>query len=156
MERTEQQGGRSERGPMDAGRTGAQGGAESIQAGSAANAPRSSQTEHMRQARDKINDTKSNIADKLETGAGTLRSRTREGAERVAAATSDLGTAATQRLQNYSDTVATRMERTAGWLRRRDAGDFTDNIVQQVQDHPVRTLLIAVGVGYLLGRSLSD
>jgi hypothetical protein len=156
VERTEQQGGRSERGAMDAGRTGAQGGAEAIQAGSAANAPRSPRAEPLRDAKDKINDTKSTIADKLESGAGSLRSRTREGAERVAAATSDLGAAATQRLQNYSDTVATRMERTAGWLRRRDVGDVGENIVQQVQKHPVRSLLIAVGIGYLLGRSLSD
>ena len=103
-----------------------------------------------------MNDTKETIADKLESGASRLRSRTREGAERVAAHTSDLGAAATQRLQNYSDTVATRMERTAGWLRRRDVGEFGDNIVEQLQSHPVRTLLIAVGVGYILGRSLSD
>jgi hypothetical protein len=141
---------------MDAGRTGAGGaGSEAIQGG-AANAPRSARGEALRDARDKINDTKSTIADRLETGAGQLRSRTREGAERVAAATSDLGAAATQRLQNYSDTVATRMERTAGWLRRRDVGDVSDNIVEQVQKHPVRTLLIAVGVGFILGRSFSD
>ncbi len=155
MERTEQQGGRSERGPMDSGRSGAQSGAEGIQAG-AGSTPRSPRAEPLRDAKDKINDTKATIADRLESSADTLRSRTREGAERVANATSDLGAAATQRLQNYSDTVATRMERTAGWLRRRDVGDFSDNIAEHVQNHPVRTLLIALGIGYLLGRSLSD
>jgi hypothetical protein len=122
----------------------------------AAGAARGAVGDTIRDARDKTRDAKATIADKLEVGAGRLRSRTREGAERVAAATSDIGTAATQRLQNYSDTVASRMEQTAGWLRRRDVGDLTDTVAAQVRDHPVRTLLIALGVGYILGRSFTD
>lgn len=151
MDRTEQQGTKS----IDSGRSGTTGSAaEGVQ--SAANAARSAMGESMRDAADKARDAKTTIADKLEVGAGRLRSRTREGAERVAAATSDLGAAATQRLQNYSDTVASRMEQTAGWLRRRDVGDLGDTIAAQVREHPVRTLLIALGVGYILGRSFTD
>jgi ElaB/YqjD/DUF883 family membrane-anchored ribosome-binding protein len=110
-------------------------------------------SDHVGQARDKANELKTSVADKLESGADTLRQRTRDGSRRVAAATAEAGTAATQRLEGYSESVANRMERTAGWLRR---GDIGDSIVQQVQEHPARSLVIAVGVGYLLGRLLKD
>jgi hypothetical protein len=113
-------------------------------------------TEPLREVRDKATDFKSSLADKLEIGADQLRSKTRQGAERVAAASADLGAAATQRLGNYSDTVATGMERTAGWLRRRDLGDIGDAIVEQVQEHPVRTLLVTLAIGYFVGRAFSD
>lgn len=109
--------------------------------------------ERVGQAHDKANELKASVADKLESGADALRQRTREGTRRVAAATAEAGTAATQRIEGYTDSVATRMERTAGWLRR---GDISDSIVQQVQEHPARSLVIAVGVGYLLGRLLKD
>jgi len=96
------------------------------------------------------------MADKLEAGAEKLRYRTREGTEKVAAMGADMGAVATQRLNRYSDSVATRMERTAGWLRGGDLGDLGEAIVEQVQDHPTRTLLITLGVGYLLGRLVKD
>jgi hypothetical protein len=113
-------------------------------------------TEPLREARERATDLKSSLADKLEMGADQVRSKTRQGAERVAAASADLGAAATQRLGNYSDTVASGMERTAGWLRRRDLGDIGDAIVEQVQEHPVRTLLVTLAIGYFVGRSFSD
>jgi hypothetical protein len=106
--------------------------------------------------REKAAELKTTLADKLEAGADTLRYRTRDGAEYVAARSADIGAAATQRLGHYSDTVASGMERTAGWLRRGDLGDVGDVIVEQVQEHPARTLLITLGVGYLIGRMLKD
>jgi ElaB/YqjD/DUF883 family membrane-anchored ribosome-binding protein len=114
------------------------------------------QTSPAGQVRDKATEIKTTVADKLESGADRLRQRTREGAQRVASATAEAGAAATQRLEDYSDTVATRMERTAGWLRRGEIGDLGDTIVQQVQEHPARSLLIAASVGYLLGRLFKD
>jgi hypothetical protein len=106
--------------------------------------------------REKAADLKATLADKLEAGADTLRYRTRDGAEYVAARSADIGAAATQRIGHYSDSVASGMDRTAGWLRRGDLGDVGDIIVQQVQEHPTRTLLITLGVGYLIGRMLKD
>jgi hypothetical protein len=143
---------------MDPGRSGASSGpaGDATQPTGTSGPARQSTTEPLRDVREKAADLKSSLADKLETGADRLRSRTRQGAERVAAASADLGAAATQRLGNYSDTVATGMERTAGWLRRRELGDIGDAIVEQVQEHPVRTLLVTLAVGYLVGRSFSD
>jgi hypothetical protein len=108
------------------------------------------------EGRERAAELKSTLADKLEAGAEKLRYRTRDGAERVAAVSADIGAAATQRLGHYSDTVASGMERTAGWLRRGDLSDVGDAIVQQVQEHPARTLLVTLGVGYLIGRMLKD
>jgi hypothetical protein len=158
VERTEQQANRPDRGPMDAGRSGATNGptGEPTQSTGAGGSMRQPTAEQVREAREKSADFKSSLADKLEVGADQLRSKTRQGAERVAAASADLGAAATQRLGNYSDTVATGMERTAGWLRRRDLGDIGDAIVEQVQEHPVRTLLVTLAIGFFVGRSFSD
>jgi hypothetical protein len=143
---------------MDAGRSGGSNGpaGESAQSTGPGGPTRQTTSEPVREVREKAADFKSSLADKLETSADQLRSKTRQGAERVAAASADLGAAATQRLGNYSDTVASGMERTAGWLRRRDLGDIGDAIVEQVQEHPVRTLLVTLAIGYLVGRSFSD
>ena len=143
---------------MDAGRSGVSNGpaGESAQSAGPGGPTRQTTTEPLRDAREKATDLKSSLADKLETSADQLRSKTRQGAERVAAASADLGAAATQRLGDVSDTVASGMERTAGWLRRRDLGDIGDAIVDQVQEHPVRTLLVTLAIGYLVGRSFSD
>ena len=50
--------------------------------------------------------------------------------------------------------VAGGMDATANWLRNTDLDRVRVGIEQQVKEHPGRTLLIAVGVGYLLGKAL--
>ena len=52
-----------------------------------------------------------------------------------------------------SDRVAGGMEKSAEWLRDADIDSLKSGIEHQVKEHPGRTLLIAVGVGYLLGRA---
>jgi ElaB/YqjD/DUF883 family membrane-anchored ribosome-binding protein len=90
---------------------------------------------------------KTQLADKLETGAGRLRQR--------ATNTQKLDNAISttkQRVLETSDRVATGMERSANWLRNANVTSFQQGLERQVRDNPGRTLLIAGAIGYLLGR----
>jgi hypothetical protein len=51
-----------------------------------------------------------------------------------------------------SDTLATGMQSGADWLRDADLDKLKDGVEQQVKEHPARTLLVALGAGYLLGK----
>ena len=44
------------------------------------------------------------------------------------------------------------MQNTANWLRTADANSMRTGIEQQVRTNPGRTLLVALGIGYVLGR----
>jgi hypothetical protein len=45
------------------------------------------------------------------------------------------------------------MQGAADWLRDADLDGLKSGIERQVKDHPGRSLAIAVGVGYLLGKA---
>src|SRR6478752_4838912 len=97
--------------------------------------------------RDRAVQMKTQLADKLETGAGRLRQR--------ATNTQKLDNAISttkQRVLETSDRVATGMERSANWLRNANVTSFQQGLERQVRDNPGRTLLIAGAIGYLLGR----
>jgi ElaB/YqjD/DUF883 family membrane-anchored ribosome-binding protein len=105
--------------------------------------------------RDRAANLKDSLANALDSGADRLRNRgassgqiasaTNAGA--VAVDTSDRGAAVTTR-------VAGGMEATAGWLRETDFDTLKTGIERQVKEHPGRTLLVAVGLGYLIGKAV--
>ena len=91
---------------------------------------------------------KTQLADKLETGAGRLRQRvtnTRKMDDAIASTK--------QRVVETSDRVASGMERSADWLRNANVNSFQQGLERQVRQNPGRTLLIAGAIGYLLGRA---
>jgi hypothetical protein len=45
------------------------------------------------------------------------------------------------------------MQATADWLRDADIDNLREGVERQVKEHPGRTLLVAVGLGYLLGKA---
>jgi len=45
------------------------------------------------------------------------------------------------------------MQATADWLRDADLDSLRTGVERQVKEHPGRTLLFAVGLGYLLGKA---
>ena len=59
-----------------------------------------------------------------------------------------------ERFSQVPTKVAGGMDATASWLREADLDSLRVSIEAQVKEHPGRTLLIAVGVGYLLGKAL--
>jgi hypothetical protein len=52
-----------------------------------------------------------------------------------------------------SDKVAAGMDASAEWLRDADLDSIKVGLERQVKEHPGRTLLIAAGLGYLIGRA---
>ena len=102
-------------------------------------------------ARDKVGVAKDKLASALESGADRLRER---GGTTPAAATPGGTTVrADGRVAQVSDRVAGGMEATADWLRTTDLDSLRGEIENQVKQHPGRTLLIAAGLGYLIGRA---
>ena len=56
-------------------------------------------------------------------------------------------------VSQVTNRVAGGMQATADWLREADMDSMRSGVERQVKEHPGRTLLIAVGLGYLLGKA---
>jgi hypothetical protein len=109
--------------------------------------------------RDRAGHMKDSLADALETGADKLRQRgtqsTNDQGGNLAGATNAGSVAVGDgRGGQVTDRVASGMDKTAGWLRDADLDGMRTTIETQVKEHPGRTLLIAAGLGYLLGKAL--
>lgn len=108
--------------------------------------------------RDRAGNMKNSLADALHSGADKLRHRTNTPAAsstQLAGAT-DVGTVAApadSRTAQVTDRVATGMDAAADWLRDADLDSLKVGLERQVKEHPGRTLLIAAGLGYLLGKA---
>jgi len=97
------------------------------------------------QARDRAVELKAAVADKLEAGAVKLR-------DRVSSAEMPGVTSKTRaRLEQASQKVAAGMENTADWVRTADAEKAREGIEHQVKTRPGRSLLVALGLGFLIG-----
>ena len=106
------------------------------------------------QVKDKARDLQASLADRLDSGADKLRQRTQNAT--LAGATGTGGSAglmSDERVANVQDSVARGMSKSADWLRN---GDMKADIEKQVRENPGRTLLIALGVGYVLGKAFRN
>ena len=83
------------------------------------------------------------LADTLDAGASVLRDRL--------GTPNDSGVRA--RLGAAGGAVANRLESGALWLRENDITDLRALLGHQVENHPGRTALIALGIGVLIGRA---
>jgi hypothetical protein len=92
------------------------------------------------------------LADGLQAGAQALRHRSVSSDAAVAgssvAVTSDPNIAA------VTDTLASGMESSAEWIRDADLDKLKQGVEKQVKEHPARSLLVALGAGYLIGKAL--
>lgn len=106
--------------------------------------------------RDKAGNLKTTIADALQSGAERLRQQAASNAQ-VAGAGAEGGTsiiADDNRLAQTSNQLAGGMQGAADWLRDADLDGLKSGIERQVKEHPGRSLAVAVGLGYLLGKAL--
>ena len=83
------------------------------------------------------------LADTLESGASAVRQRLGR--------PNDGGVRA--RLGAAGGAVADRLESGALWLRENDVTDLRALLAQQLENHPGRTAVIALGIGVLIGRA---
>jgi hypothetical protein len=102
------------------------------------------------QVKEKARDLQSTLADRLDAGAEKLRQRNQSATLAGATDTSSVGVATDDRVANVQDSVARGMQKSADWLRN---GDLKADIERQVRENPGRTLLIALGLGYVLGKA---
>ena len=117
--------------------------------GGRASAAKDAASDKLGQAREKASELKATLADKLEAGADRLRQRNTSGA--YAGTGAAAGTLATDdRMAQMGGRLADGMQGAAEFLRE---GDLGRTVEQQVKEHPARTLLIALGVGYVLGKA---
>jgi ElaB/YqjD/DUF883 family membrane-anchored ribosome-binding protein len=103
--------------------------------------------------RERAGTLKDSLADALDSGADRLRHR---GGQSGLATATDIGSVAVPadgRTTQVTTRVAGGMEATADWLRQTDLDSMKLGIERQVKEHPGRTLLVAVGLGYLLGKA---
>ena len=105
------------------------------------------------QVKDKARELQSTLADRLDAGADKLRQR-KESATLASATEGGTASAtADNRMANVQDSVARGMNKSADWLRN---GDLKADIERQVRENPGRTLLIALGLGYVLGKAFRN
>ena len=95
---------------------------------------------------------KDKLADALSSGADKLRQRSGRGQLSGSTGTTDV-TVSGDGVSQVADRVAGGMQATADWLRDADLDGMRAGVERQVKEHPGRTLLIAVGLGYLLGKA---
>jgi len=104
--------------------------------------------------REQAGNAKDKLADALESGADKLRQRTAGSGQPLAGETGSTSVAVSDnRVNQVTDKVAGGMQATADWLRDADLDSMRSGVERQVKEHPGRTLLIAVGLGYLLGKA---
>lgn len=108
--------------------------------------------------RDKAGNLKTSLADALQSGAEKLRQQGAGGGQLAGAAATggSAGMIADEnnRLAGMSNQVAGGLQASADWLRDADLDGLRTGLEQQVKDHPGRTLAVAVGLGYLLGKAI--
>jgi ElaB/YqjD/DUF883 family membrane-anchored ribosome-binding protein len=106
--------------------------------------------------RDKAGNLKSSLADVLESGAEKLRAQGAGGGQyagAMATGGSDAMVSGGSRTQGATNQLAGGLQASADWLRDADLDGMKTGIERQVKEHPGRTLAIAVGAGYLLGKA---
>lgn len=101
--------------------------------------------------KDKASNLPAMLADGLQAGAQALRQRRTSLAATDGTATTTV--ADTSSIVAVTDTLADGMQSSAEWLRDADLDKIKDGLETQVKEHPARTLLIALGAGYLLGKA---
>jgi len=95
------------------------------------------------------------LADGLEAGAEKLRQqRLSTSAESAATPGSSVTVANDSSITAVTDTLASGMQSSAEWLRDADLDKLKLGVEKQVKEHPARSLLVALGAGYLIGKAL--
>jgi hypothetical protein len=104
--------------------------------------------------KDKATALPSMLADGLEAGAQALRQRRSSPAPVSTGGDGSTAISQESSLVAVTDTLASGMQSSADWLRDADLDKLKQGVEQQVKEHPARTLLVALGAGYLIGKAL--
>lgn len=120
-------------------------------ASTAFNDVRDQAADRLGQVKDQAGQLKNTVADKLQQGAQALRQQAQGGGQQLAGA-GGATIANNEQVQRLAGPTADAMERTADFLR--NGADLRGVVEDQVRTNPGRTLLIALGLGYLIGKAI--
>lgn len=128
-------------------------------------------------ATDKAHDAVDTVADKAQNLANTVQDKAQQvtdkaqdlgqqAVDRADAATTTVGekmtdvaqtirdkAPATGTVANVADTAADTLERAGSYLQQQDLADMRADLEGIIRRHPIESLLVGLGVGYLLARS---
>ena len=102
--------------------------------------------------REKASNLPAMIADGLEAGAQALRKQRPSTA--IVSEGSSVAVTSDASIDAVTDTLATGMQSSADWIRDADLDKLKAGVEKQVKEHPARSLLVALGAGYLIGKVL--
>jgi uncharacterized protein YjbJ (UPF0337 family) len=120
--------------------------------------------------KDQAQGTIENVKDKVQDVAGDVKDRAQQVSSQVAdradAATTTVGEQMSNMAQTIrdkaptsgpvadaADTAAHTLERAGSYLQQQDLGDIRADLEGIIRRHPMESLLIGLGIGYLLARS---
>jgi hypothetical protein len=120
--------------------------------------------------KDQAQDTIENVKDKVQDVAGDVKDRAQQVSSQVAdradAATTTVGEKMSDMAQTLrdkapvsgpvadaADTAAHTLERAGSYLQQQDLSDIRADLEGIIRRHPMESLLIGLGIGYLLARS---
>ena len=92
------------------------------------------------------------LADGLEAGAEALRQHRLSTSDSTPG--SSVALSSDSSIAAVTDTLASGMQSSAEWLRDADLDKIKSGVEKQVKEHPARSLLVALGAGYLIGKAL--
>jgi len=121
--------------------------------------------------KDKAQDVAGDVKDKVQDVAGDVKDRAQQVSSQVAdradAATTNVGERMSDMAQTIrdkaptsgpvadaADTAAHTLERAGSYLQQQDLGDIRADLEGIIRRHPMESLLIGLGIGYLLARSM--
>ncbi len=96
-----------------------------------------------KQANDKIDEKRGPAADALESAASTIH----EKAENLPGG---------ETVKNVAHSAAEKLESTAGYIREHDVKAMLSDVEEMVKRNPGPSLLIAVALGFLIGRAFRE
>ena len=108
--------------------------------------------ERLDKVKEKASTIPAMLADGLEAGAEALRQR-RPSPNATTPGTS-VAIPSDSSIDAVTDSLATGMQSSAEWLRDADIDKLKSGVEKQVKEHPTRSLLVALGAGYLIGKIL--
>jgi ElaB/YqjD/DUF883 family membrane-anchored ribosome-binding protein len=106
--------------------------------------------------RDRAGSLKNTIANALESSAERLRAQGAGGGQIAGVSATGGSTGMVgegSRMGEATNQLAGGLQASADWLRDADLDGLKSGVERQVKEHPGRTLAVAVGLGYLLGKA---
>jgi len=101
------------------------------------------------QAADKAQDLGQQAVDRADDATTTVGGKMTDAAQAIREHAPASGT-----IGNVADTAATTLERAGTYLQQQDLTDMRADLENIIRQHPIESLLVGLGVGYLLARSI--